>query len=343
MKLYPNQLGDHLKKSLLPVYLVSGDEPLLVDEAVSAIRSQAKLAGYSEREVWVVERGFDWNNLYESSQSLSLFAQKKIIELRLPTGKPGDQGSKALSVMAQAIKEAPSEDMLMLVVAGKVDQRSKWVKALESAGAMITIYPLETRDMPGWLNQRLISLGLTAGPGVLDMLTWHFEGNLLAAAQEVEKLALLYEGQLNMNDLGAALSENARFNVFKLADSCLAGDVVASNRILRSLKAEAVAPVLVLWALSREARSIGQMARDLQTGKALDQVLQSHGVWSKRRPAIKAALGRLKPINCSRLLQRAARTDRVIKGRLSGDTWQTLQDLILAFCGKRPLVGIKSI
>jgi len=139
------------------------------------------------------------------------------------------------------------------------------------------------------------------------------------------------------------LCENTRFNVFKLADSCLSGDVVASARILSSLKAEAVAPVLVLWALTREARGLFQMARDLETGKALDQVLQSHGVWSKRRPQIRAALNRLKPTNCKALLQRAARTDRVIKGRLSGEPWQSLQDLMLAFCGKRPLAGIRSI
>lgn len=346
MKLYPNQLGDHLKKSLLPVYLVAGDEHLLVDETVSAIRNQAKQSGYTEREVWTVERGFDWHSLHESNQALSLFAQKKIIELRLPTGKPGDQGSKALSAMAQAIKASAAADTLLLVVTGKLDagsQRSKWAKVLESAGAMITIYPLESRELPGWINQRLLSHGLTAGPGVLDMLAWHFEGNLLAAAQEVEKLALLYAGQITINDMGETLSENARFNVFKLTDSCLVGDVVASTRILRSLKSEAIAPVLVLWALSREARSIGQMARDIEAGKPMDQVLQSHGVWSKRRPAIQAALKRLKPVNCSRLLQRAARTDRVIKGRLSGDAWQTLQELILAFCGKRPLAGIKSI
>lgn len=343
MKLYSNQLGDHLNRSLLPVYLVAGDEPLLVNEAVSAIRNKAKEAGYSEREVWTVERGFDWNVLHESSQSLSLFAQKKIIELRLPTGKPGDQGGKALSAMAQTIKEAASEDTLLLVVSSKVDQRGKWVKALEAAGAMITIYPLEARDMPGWINQRLISHGLTAGPGVLDMLAWHFEGNLLAASQEVEKLALLYSGQLNTSDLGEALSENARFSVFKLADSCLSGDLVASNRILQNLKSEAIAPVLVLWALSREARSIGQMAQDVQNGQSIEQVLQSHGVWSKRRPAMKAALGRLRPVSCSRLLQRAARTDRVIKGRLTGEAWQTLQELVMAFCGKRPLAGIKSV
>ena len=342
MKLYPNQLNDHLKKSLAPIYLVSGDDPLLVDEAVLAIRNTAEHAGFSEREVWHAERGFDWNNLLESSQSLSLFSQQKIIELRLPTGKPGDQGSKLLSALAQSL----SDQILLLVVTGKLEassQRSKWVKALESAGVMITIYPLESRELPAWINQRLKNHGLAAGPGVLDMLAWHFDGNLLAAAQEVEKLALLFKGQLEVDDLSESLSENARFNVFKLTDSCLAGDVIASSRILRNLKAEAVAPVLVLWALSREARGLGQMARDIQAGKALEQVLQSHGVWSKRRPAIKAALGRLKPVTCSRLLQRAARTDRVIKGRLPGDAWQTLQDLVLAFCGKRPLAGIRSI
>ncbi|MFV1992376.1 MAG: DNA polymerase III subunit delta [Acidiferrobacterales bacterium] len=342
MKLYPNQLNDHLKKSLAPVYLVSGDDPFLVDEAISAIRNAAKLAGFSEREVWHAERGFDWNNLLESSQSLSLFSQQKMIELRLPTGKPGDQGSKLLTTLAQS----PPDQTLLLVVTGKLEassQRSKWVKALESAGVMITIYPLESRELPAWINQRLKNHGLTAGPGVLDMLAWHFDGNLLAAAQEVEKLALLFKGQLEVDDLSESLSENARFNVFKLTDSCLAGDVIVSSRILRNLKAEAVAPVLVLWALSREARGLGQMARDIQAGKPLEQVLQSHGVWSKRRPAIKAALGRLKPVTCSRLLQRAARTDRVIKGRLPGDAWQTLQDLVLAFCGKRPLAGIRSI
>jgi len=342
MKLYLNQIDDHLQKKLLPVYLVCGDEPLLVEEIVSAIRNQAKRSGYDEREVWVVERGFDWHQLAESSQSMSLFSQKKIVELRLPTGKPGDLGSREIAALAQS----QQQDTLLLVITGKLDsasQKSKWVKALESNGAMITVYPLEPKEIPGWINQRLVRHGLSAGPGALDMLAWHFEGNLLAAAQEVEKLALLHEGELTTRDLDKVLCENTRFNVFKLADSCLSGDVVASARILSSLKAEAVAPVLVLWALTREARGLFQMARDLETGKALDQVLQSHGVWSKRRPQIRAALNRLKPTNCKALLQRAARTDRVIKGRLSGEPWQSLQDLMLAFCGKRPLAGIRSI
>ena len=191
MLINADQLAGHLRRGLAPVYFVHGDEPLLVREAADAIRAAATAAGFSERQVLTVESGFDWNSLSASTQNLSLFAERRLIELRLPTGKPGEAGAQQLVQYAVA----PPPDTLLLVIAGKLEKaarESRWAKALDAAGAMVIAWPIETAQLPGWIAQRMLTRGLKPGAGVAELLAYHMEGNLLACDQEIEKLAMLW-------------------------------------------------------------------------------------------------------------------------------------------------------
>lgn len=332
MKLYLNQLNDHLQSALAPVYLVGGDEPLLVDEACAAIRSKAEACGYTERQVLNIEPGFDWGSLLSTGQSMSLFSEQRLVELRMPTGRPGDAGSKAL---LQWIDDLP-EDTLLLVITGKLDQdilRTKWAKALEQAGAMLRIYAPEPAELPQWIAQRMRSHGLVADNGVAEQLAYHFEGNLLAASQEIVRISLAMDGTVTVNDLEDQLSDNSRFSVFRLVDVCLSGDAGNARRIFARLEKEGLSPVLVLWALAREIRSMSAIAQAIAGGNRESEVFKAHRVWPKRQPLLRKGLQRLRPGQWLTLLQRAARADRVIKGRANGYQWQELEALGLAICG----------
>ena len=341
MRIDPERLPGHLAKlseaDLAPVYLVYGDEPLLVDECSSAIRQRAQALGYSERSVYTVESGFDWNYLYASTQAMSLFAQRRVLELRMPGGKPGDTGAKLLAQLAKD----PAPDTLLLVIAGKLDKagrESVWARSLDEAGVTVAVWPLEAARLPAWIAARMSAQHLQAEAGVVDLLAYHLEGNLLAAAQEVDKLALLAEdGRVRLTDVEESLSDNARFNLYGLVDTCLQGQAAAAARMLASLRAEGVEPILVLWALARELRAMAQISSQLAEGRAEAGVFQANRVWSNRKSLVSQALRRLRPAHWLALLVRAARIDRVLKGRAEGDVWQELEALALAVCGLRPL------
>jgi len=333
MQTSADQLSAHLKRGLAPIYFVYGEELLLVEESCRAIREAAHAAGYAERQVMTVESGFDWNGLFASMQSLSLFSERRIIELRLPTGKPGEAGAKILTDIAAR----PPADVLFMVTSGKLDKavrEAKWAKALEGAGVVVSIYPLDALQWPAWIRARLQAKGLKPGPGVVDLLAHLMEGNLLACAQEIDKLGMLLgSGEIGLDDIEGNLSDNARFNVFALADASLRGEATAVDRILASLRGEGVEPVLILWALARETRELAQMARLIAAGQPAARVMEMRRVWAKRKPLVSAALKRLSLDACQGLLQRAARVDRILKGRGAGDIWQELQCLALGLCG----------
>jgi DNA polymerase-3 subunit delta len=333
MQISPDQLPAHLKRGLAPIYFVYGEEILLVEESCRAIREAARAAGYTERQVLTVESGFDWNGLFASLQSLSLFSERRIVELRLPNGKPGEAGAKILTEIAAQ----PPADVVFLVICGKLEKaarEAKWARALEGAGAAIAIYPLEPAQWPAWIRRRMEARGMKPGPGVVDLLAHLMEGNLLACAQEIDKLAMLRGGgEIGLDDIEGNLSDNARFNVFALADAGLRGEAAAVERILGSLRGEGVEPVLILWALAREIRELAQMARLVAAGQPEARAMDARRVWTKRKPLVGAALKRLPLQAWLNLLQRAARADRVIKGRGAGDIWQELQCLALGMCG----------
>ena len=333
MQISAEQLGNSLKRGLAPIYLVYGDEPLLVDESCRAIHVAAQAAGYQDRQIMTVEAGFDWDGLFVSTQSLSLFSERRLVELRLPTGKPGDAGAKILMELAAR----PPADTVFIVRTGKLEKQTretKWVKALEGAGVVVAIYPLETAQLPAWATRRMQERGLTPGPGVADLLANLMEGNLLALAQEIDKLVMLFgKRAVSLDDIEGNLSDNARFNVFALADASLRGEPAATLRILNSLRAEGIEPVLVLWALAREVRELAQMAALMASGQPVMRVLETRHVWTKRKPLIGQALKRSRPDHWLDLLARAARTDRVIKGRRAGNVWHELECLALGMGG----------
>lgn len=335
MQLTTHQLGDHLAGSLAPIYLIHGDDSLLADEACQLVRDQAKAQGFDERQVFTVDKSFDWQSLIGFTQSLSLFAEKRLLELRLPSGKPGTAGAAALLQYVEQV----SDDTILLIWSGRLDkktQSTKWAKALEAAGVLVAIYPISRGELPRWIDARLRAHGLNPGEGVSDMLAYRFEGNLLACSQEVEKLGLLFDrGDLSLADIEGKLGDNARFDVFGMVDLCLQGDAASAVRALRGLRAEGTAPVLILWALTREIRSLAQMANDLATGKSETQVFRDYRVWAKRQSLVRSALKRHPIGRWYALLQGSHRADKIIKGREQGETWQALQALGLAFCGVR--------
>lgn len=339
MKLNPAQLAKHLQGQLAPIYIVSGDEPLLCQEATDAIRASAKSQGFDERQVFNVENNFDWSLLYEAGASLSLFAQKRLIELRIPNGKPGDKGAEALL----RYLSRPAEDTLLLISLPKLDgsaQKTKWAKALiEHADVQfIQIWPIDVHQLPQWIRQRLSQAGLAASQEAVELIAVRVEGNLLAAAQEIEKLKLLAEGnQIDVATVQASVGDSARFDVFGLIDAVLAGEANHALRILEGLRGEGVEPPVILWALARELRQLANLAQQQEQGIPLDRAFAQAKppVWEKRRPLISRALQRHSTAKLSRLLLDAQLVDEQIKGQAPGDTWTTLRQLTLLLAGQR--------
>lgn len=331
MKLYPDRLAAHLKQGpLAPVWLIAGDEPLQVNEAADAVRAAARAGGYLSREVFFVERGFDWQSLRAAGESLSLFADRRLLELRLPTGKPGDAGAKVLAEFAAR----PPEDTVLLVVSGKVDKKNKWVGALEKAGVLVEAWPIEAARLPRWIADRMAASGLAADREAAQLLADRVEGNLLAAAQEIDKLALLMEGSVADADaVRDAVANSARFDIFQLADAALAGDAVRALRMLDGLRAEGAEAVLVTWALAREIRMLAEMAFKVAGGQGADRV--SANAWPKKRqPTVARALQRLPVKAWERLLLEVALIDRQVKGMRRGDAWAGMERLVAAMAGK---------
>ncbi|VAX11882.1 DNA polymerase III delta subunit [hydrothermal vent metagenome] len=334
MKLRAEQLAAHLQQGLAPIYLVSGDEPFQADMATRQIREAALAQGYSEREQFYVDGNFDWDQLQASASNLSLFAEKKLMDLRLPGGKsPGKDGGKALSVWA----DAQNSDILLLISMGKLDkkqQQSKWFKALDKTGVVIQIWPVEAAQMADWIRTRMQVRGMQPEQAAVQMLAERLEGNLLAADQELEKLRLLCgEGKVDVEQVSAAVSDSARFDVFALVDAALLGDMSRLVRIFNGLREEGLEPVLVLWALTREIRTMTTMAWLLAQGNSVEQVLGQYRVWNKRKAPVSAGLRRHSLRRWQGMLYQAAAVERVIKGRAAGAPWDELVQLGLKIAG----------
>ncbi len=314
MKLALEDLAGTLADRLLPAYLVSGDEPLLVGEAADAIRAAARTAGFGERAVFFIERGNAvWDEILQAAQALSLFATRRLVEIRMPSGKPGATGAAALMRLLQVA----GEDLAVLIVTDKLDretQGAEWVRAVQERGAWVTVWPVERRRLPQWLAARMAAAGLSASAEALELLAERSEGNLLAARQEIDKLALLLPrgARVELADALAGSADSARFDVFQLAEAVRAVDAVRCLRILGSLKAEGVEPTLVLWVLLRELRAMA-------SGRA-----------AARAPLL-------------RLVRRAARTDRMIKGLADGDAWDELALLAVELTGSAYLPLLRSV
>lgn len=339
MKLSPAQLNKHLQGTLAPVYVVSGDDPLLCQEAADAIRTAARQQGFDERQVFSADANFDWGSLLLAGASLSLFAQRRLLELRLPSGKPGDKGAAALMEYCAN----PAEDTLLLVSLPKLDgsaQKTKWGKAIIEGEncQFIQIWPVDAQQLPQWINQRLSQAGLSAQRDAVDLIAARVEGNLLAAAQEIEKLKLLAEGnQITVETVQAAVADSARFDVFGLVDAILNGEAGHALRMLEGLRGEGVEPPVILWALARELRLLAGLAQQFSQGVPLDKAFSQARppVWDKRRPLVSKALQRLSAQRWAQLLQDAQRIDAQIKGQAEGSPWTGLSRLSLLMAGQR--------
>lgn len=327
MKLGFHELPKQVKKSLLPVYVVTGDEPLQQGEAADAIRHAAREQGFSERKVMEASAQFDWHELTAESNSLSLFAEKRIIDLRIPSGKPGTEGSKVISLYC----DNPPDDTLLLVTLPKIDQkqtRSKWFKALDKNGAIIQVWPVNEQRLPPWVEQRMRQKGLTPSTEVIQMLSERVEGNLLAAAQEIEKLLLLYgPGIITAEQLAASVADSARFDVFTLVDAALQGKAGRCVRILQGLKNEGTPSAVVLWALSREIRQLAQIAYEARAGVPMGKIFADYRIWDKRKPIVSQGLKRLPLRQWQSLLSICAEADLAVKGQNKKDSWLLLEEI----------------
>jgi len=323
LRLRPDQLAAHLRKGLARLYLVFGEEPLQALEASDAIRAAARERDH-ERECLAVEAGFDWSTLRQRASSPSLFAERRLIELRMGNAKPGDAGAQALAAYAAR----PPEDVALLITAGKLDwntQKSRWFAALDEAGVVVAALPVEPRQLPGWIERRLRSRGLDPAPEAVALLAERVEGNLLAAAQEIEKLALLAdERALSAEAVLAAVGDSARYSIYDFVDAALLGQPERVARTLGGLRDEGVEPVLVNWALHQEIRRLAMLAFARSQGQALESALAEQKVWEKRKPLLRQALQRLTLADCRCLLRACAGTDRTIKGAEAGSPWDAL-------------------
>ncbi len=323
----PRQLSSGLK----PLYVVFGDALLLAIEAADSIRAAARAAGFAERETFIAEQHFKWDELRNSAQSLSLFSSRKVIDLRIPSGKPGVEGGQALQDHAASL----SSDVLTLITLPKLDwtaQKSQWFGALERHGVMISADDIPRSALPRWIAERLKRQRQSTDEATLEFVADRCEGNLLAAFQEIQKLALLFPvGQLSFEQVKDAVMDVARYDIFKLSEAMLNGNATRFARILDGLRAEGTATVLVLWAISEDIRTVGKALQAVQRGGNLGNAMRDMRVRKDKQGLIETASRRLEFPHIERAIEQAARLDKTIKGLRQGDVWDELLQLGLRF------------
>ncbi len=341
MKVYANQLVETLKQKSLRIFVVSGDEPLLVQESCDLVRRGLKAQGFVERDLFYAESGFDWSGLLYSSNSMSLFAEKKLIEVRLPTGKPGDAGGKVLTELVSSL----SEDNALLLVLPRADpstQRTKWFKSVEAAAGFVQVWPIEAKELPRWLENRFRQAGLKVTRDALRVMAQRTEGNLLASVQEIERLKLIVgEREVNVDDVSAGVADSARYDVFKLIDAGLAGDLKRCVRMTTGLKAGGVEPLFIVNMLVREIRSIESIKtainqnqnQNQNRGAGQREAFKKARVWDKRVPLVTKCLDRHDSRSLQEMLLQLGSVDRTVKGLESGDPWRKLQDVVFRLAG----------
>jgi DNA polymerase-3 subunit delta len=314
-------------------YLITGAEPLLIAEACDAVRAAARSREYADREVHFVERGFDWNALLAEAANLSLFASRRLVELRLGSA-PDVEGQKALAGLAAR----PPADVLLLV-SGELDWRqmkSAWVAAFEQHGVLVVAQAVERTALPAWIRGRLEQRGLAVTPDAAELLADRVEGNLLAAQQEIERIALLMPGgEIGVDEIAALVADSARYDPFELSTAALSAQPARALRILAGLRAEGREPPLVLWALLNDLRGLSRIAWRAERERSLDAIFRDEKIWARRQSAIKSALPRFTRDEIESLLQSAAATDRIAKGAGSGDPWIALEALVARIAGVR--------
>ena len=336
MQIKPQELVSHLKVDLAPVYLFHGAEPLLIEDSANLVRRVLKSKEYDERIIFTMETGFDWSRFFGEFDSLSLFAQKKLIELRLPTGKPGLKGAEILAEIAAN----PVEDTVLLIVCGKFEagvKNTKWVKQISQSGVAVEHYAVAANQLLSWIGQRARKYQLTINNDASRLLAYYLEGNLLAIDQELKKFALLSKNKSITSELiQQGVEDSARFSIYGLIDSAVGGNLKRALRMLASLRSEGTEPVLINWALARETRVLLEMSADVSKGSSISAVLKQHRVWNNRAGLVESALKRLKLSELQSIHQRTAILDRMIKGRepavMKADIWTEYERIIASLC-----------
>ena len=339
MKVSLAQLGKQLAGGLGSVYFVAGDEPLQIGEALDAIRLAARHEGYEDREVFVVGASFNWDSIRNSAGNMSLFATRRIVEVRLPTGKPGRVGGPMLSELA----ENPPPDTLLIIIAEQFDSsvaKTKWVEKVAAAGVAVITRPVSLADLPAWIEKNMRQQGLSFEPVVVELLVNRIEGNLLAARQEIDKLALLAsDDHVSLELAQQSVADGARFDVFQLADVALRGDQTRAIRMLYGLRSEGVAAPLVLWALVRESLSVTSVWLKMEQGVPAGTAMKQSGIWSTKQHLMSSCLRRHNRESIDYLLMAAVKTDRIVKGAIYGSPWDALLELLQAI--GQPGAGVR--
>lgn len=333
MKLYFKQLAGQLQQALKPVYLLVGDEPLQLQEAGDAIKAKAAELGFSEREVHLADKSFQWHELQNSAGNMSLFASKRLIDLHLPSGKPGTQGSASI---IQFIEQMPDDVMLII----RCDEwhasndKTKWVKTVIERGVFLRVYQPKAAELPQWIRQRCQQIGLQVDDQAIGLLSMRLEGNLLAAAQELEKLKMRYANNtVTGQDVASLVADNARFDVFRLTDSLLEQQPKRAIRIMRSLQKNDLSAVIIHWALERETRSLCELSFLRSQGKQASAAdYRKLGIWQNRQAVFQQNLNRQPLPHWEARIQQLSDIDRMIKGRLAGDPWQAMERWMVGFC-----------
>jgi DNA polymerase-3 subunit delta len=336
MQIKPEQFHSHLGRAALsPIYLISGDEPLQKIELTDALRRRARELGFEERIVFDVARDFDWNELARFAASLSLFVARRLLELRLGTSSsPGKEGGEALIEYCAS----PSPDNLLVITAARLDGRTKqarWYKALAAKGACVDVWPVDRQRLPGWIATRCRSRGKSIDDDAAELIAQRVEGNLLAAAQEVDKLVLLAGGDAITSLLAMqSVADSSRFDAFEMVLAAYAGDGARAIRMARGLRQEGTEVIAVLGAFMWELRRLSGMAHAISSGETPAGVMEKWRIWTNRRSATGAALHRIDAGAAARLIRRGAVIDRAAKGALKADPWQLLEALLLRCAGK---------
>ena len=333
MKVYANKLGDTLKRQLSRVYVVSGDEPLLMQETCDLIRKALREHDVAERDLFHVEEGFNWETLLHSANSMSLFADKKLIEVRMNSKSPGDKGRAALVSLVKQLDDATT----LLLVMPRIDantQKTKWFKAIESAGILVQVWPVEGKELLRWLEQRFRREGLQVSREAVIAMAQRLEGNLLAAVQEIARLKLTTtNNQIELSQVLEDVADSARYDVFKLIDAALEGRSVRLVRMVRSLRLEGAAEMLVNVMLAREIRTLEAMSVSLAQGQSMRDLLNKARVWDKRKTAVSRCLERHDADAFRRLQLAVSKVDRMIKGIEPGDPWREMTTVLLGLAG----------
>jgi len=335
MPVNADQLPALLSKSLAPVYLVAGSEPLLVQESRDHIIKAAQQQGFAERKVYEATKYFDWDLLTEDASALSLFASRKIVDIRLPTGRPGNDGSKVLVEMV----EAADPDILLLVSCAQWDtslRKSKWATVLARAGVLVEIWPVKPQHLPRWIRGRMTAAGLKPDARAVEMLADLVEGNLLAAQQEIEKLLLVdNDGRVTEADITRSVANSSRFDAFRLVECVLQGQLGDSLRVASGLQRTGVAIQPVCGALYRELTLADTFRASVQSGESESSMFSKLRIWPARQAPIRQAAGRLTEFDFGESFRTLSLIDLQSKGRASGDPWQTLDRLLWRLCDPR--------